>query len=119
MPMSRCALGEVDIVARDGGVLCFIEVKTRRRAGRFRPAGAVGRAKRRRLMRVAGRYLREIGWPCIRHRFDIVEVLLDRRRLVDLRYWRGAFGPVPPEPSSRFPSLPAVAESVGTEQARL
>ena len=102
----RCALGEVDIVAREGSTLCFIEVKTRRRTGRFRPAAAVGRAKQQRLVRVAGRYLREIGWPGVLHRFDIVEVLMSGRRVADIRHWRGAFDERSPDPASRFPDLP-------------
>jgi len=108
----RCPAGEVDIVAREGDVLCFVEVKTRRRAISSRPADAVGRAKRRRLVRTARRYLREIGRPGVRHRFDIVEILLDGRRVSDARHWRRAFTerrepygrplPAPPDAFERF-----------------
>ena len=83
--------GEIDIVAREGDVLCFVEVKTRRRAVHSRPADAVGRAKRRNLVRTAHRYLREIGRPDILYRHDIVEIVLEGRRVRDARYWRRAF----------------------------
>ena len=83
--------GEIDIVARDQGMLCFVEVKTRRRAWLSRPADAVRGAKRRNLIHTAHRYLRELTNPELPYRYDIVEALLDRWRLRELRYWRGAF----------------------------
>lgn len=87
----RTAQGEVDIVARAGTTLCFVEVKTRHRQVHARPADAVGREKRRRIMRAARRYRRELGWPAVPHRYDIVEIVLAGRRLEDVRYWPGAF----------------------------
>jgi len=104
-----CTQGEIDIVARDGDTLCFVEVKTRRRALHARPADAVGRAKRGRIMSAAHRYLREIGSPRIVYRFDIAEVLLDGYRLTDVRYWRNAFTEEPQPFGARFPSLPGAA----------
>ena len=83
--------GEIDIVARDRDMLCFVEVKTRHRAIHSRPADAVGRDKKRRIARTAHRYLKEIGRPPLAYRFDIVEVLLENRWLRDLRYWPNAF----------------------------
>ena len=82
--------GELDIVAREDGVLCFIEVKTRHRLGRARPGAAVGTEKRHNLVRTAHQYLREIGRPPIPYRYDILEVILDSR-LRDIRYHRNAF----------------------------
>ncbi len=65
---------ELDLIARDGEVLVFVEVKTRSATARLRPASAVGPAKQRALSRAALRYLarRRIA-PCP-FRFDIVEV---------------------------------------------
>lgn len=83
--------GEMDMVARDDLMLCFVEVKTRHRALNSRPADAVRSAKRRRIVRTAHRYLREIGHPQIAYRFDIVEVVFDGRRLRTVRYLRNAF----------------------------
>ena len=82
---------EIDLVARDLDVLCFVEVKTRHRAGRFRPAAAVDAEKQRHLIRAAAQYLREIGRPPVVRRFDIVEVILAGRRLREVRYWPAAF----------------------------
>ncbi len=63
--------GEIDLVARDGDTLCFLEVKARS-SGTYGPAiAAVGAAKQRRLSRAAALYLlghRHTG-PC---RFDVL-----------------------------------------------
>lgn len=82
--------GELDIIARENGILCFIEVKTRHRLGLARPGAAVGAAKRQNLVHTAHQYLREIGRPLIPYRYDIIEVIHDSR-LRDIRYNRNAF----------------------------
>lgn len=81
---------EIDIVARDGAILCFIEVKTRRNP-LFRPASAVGREKRRHLVKAARHYLRELHFPGLVRRFDIIEVVRRDRSWSELRHWPGAF----------------------------
>ena len=87
----RTRRGEIDLVAREGTTLCFVEVKTRRRPFRGRPSDAVGRAKQKRIIRAAARYRREIHRPPVVYRYDVVEVILEGRRIADIRYWRGAF----------------------------
>src|SRR4051812_7990380 len=52
----RTPLGEVDLVARDGDVLVFVEVKARRQG---QPAEAVTPEKQRRLTLAALRFLKE------------------------------------------------------------
>lgn len=86
-----CKKGELDIVAREGIVLCFVEVKTRRRIGISRPADAVGHHKKKQIIRTAANYLAEINNPGIVYRYDIVEVVLNGRRKQEIRYWRHAF----------------------------
>ena len=81
------------MIARDGGVLCFVEVKARRHSTRTRPADAVTATKKAALARTASRYLRELGSPPMAYRFDVVEVVFHRdgRRLRDIRYWPAEF----------------------------
>jgi len=70
----RARMGEIDLVALDGDVVVFVEVKTRTNDGFGRPAEAVTRVKRSRLTRTAALFLARSGWgdrPC---RFDVVEV---------------------------------------------
>ncbi len=82
---------EIDIVARDGEVLCFVEVKARKPSERSRPADAVTAKKRFRLVRAARHYLRQLENPPIAYRFDIVEVVMTRWRLLELRHWPDEF----------------------------
>lgn len=72
----RTRVGEIDIVARDGGVLVFVEVKTRRSTAFGTPLEAVTFTKRRRLCAMAGEYLarQARGARC---RFDVVAVSLN------------------------------------------
>jgi putative endonuclease len=86
----RVRSGELDIVARDGPVLVFVEVKTRtgRRFGGA--AEAVTFTKQRRIGRLAREYLlrhRLSDCPC---RFDVVAVHLDTGAPV-VEVFRGAF----------------------------
>lgn len=87
----RNRLGEIDIVALQGGVLVFIEVKTRRR-GRFgTPVDAVGPRKRRKLVTLARAFLKRRGLGEERVRFDVVSVGLEPGHPVHIEIYRGAF----------------------------
>jgi putative endonuclease len=50
----RCSQGEIDLVARDGDELVFVEVKTRSSLGYGHPLEAITVAKLARLRRLAG-----------------------------------------------------------------
>jgi len=79
--------GEIDIVARDGEVLVFIEVKSRAGEDFGRPIDAVDRRKRLRIVRGAMAWLRMLDFPEVVFRFDVVEVLADR----EVRHIENAF----------------------------
>lgn len=66
---------ELDIVARRGRDLVFVEVKTRAGEAFGRPSSAVDRRKRHALCRAAATFLRRSGYPDMFYRFDIVEVV--------------------------------------------
>jgi len=66
---------EIDLIARDGEVLVFIEVKMRRSEDFGPPASAVNPAKRRALSQAALRYLKRLPSRPAYWRFDIVEVI--------------------------------------------
>lgn len=68
-----CPLGEIDLIAHDGEVLVFVEVKARRSARFGAPAEAVHARKQRQILRVAEAYMRErrLRGPC---RVDVVAV---------------------------------------------
>ncbi len=69
----RTRLGEIDIVARDGDVLAFVEVKARSTPGFGGAEGAVGPAKRRRIVAAAKAFLAATGCE-LASRFDVVAI---------------------------------------------
>lgn len=66
--------GEVDIVARRGPTLAFVEVKTRRSAAYGTPAEAVTIRKQRRIRMLAAGLLAEGIGRAREIRFDVIEV---------------------------------------------
>jgi putative endonuclease len=87
----RCRQGEIDIVARDGDVLVFCEVKTRRGDGYGTPAEAVVATKARRLRRLAAQWLADHPVRPAEVRFDVISVLPQRRGPARVEHTRGAF----------------------------
>jgi putative endonuclease len=86
----RCAEGEIDIVADDGGTLVVCEVKTRSGPAFGDPAEAVDRAKAARLRRLALRWMAAHGTGWRDLRFDVVTVVRGPDGVV-VRHLRGAF----------------------------
>lgn len=83
--------GEVDLVARDGETLVFVEVKARSSEEFGSGVEAVTLPKRRRIIRGALRFMARWGKE-VSCRFDIVEVRLDNQgRPVSFRHLKGAF----------------------------
>lgn len=69
---------EIDIIARYGAYICFVEVKTRRSSEAVkygRPAAAVSYTKQKRLISAAEQYLRQ-NPGCGQPRMDVIEVYL-------------------------------------------
>ncbi len=83
--------GEVDIVARHRDVLTFVEVKSRTSTAFGRPADAVGPDKQRLIQRGALDWLRLLGNPRIKFRFDIAEVILTEGELPRVHIIENAF----------------------------
>jgi putative endonuclease len=69
-------LGEIDIIARKGKTLAFIEVKTRRSLAFGSPAEAVGARKQHQIIKAAKWYLATGRGQGLQPRFDVVAVLL-------------------------------------------
>ena len=80
---------EIDIVARRGGALHLVEVKSRSRVDAWAPLEAVGPRKRARLIRAARALLRSPRWREHVISFDVAEVWLWPWPRV--RYWMDAF----------------------------
>jgi putative endonuclease len=81
IPVGRNSRGvmvnaELDLVAYDGEVLCFIEVKTRASDWFASPEANVDLRKQRQISRAARSYRRLFGLSAIEWRYDVVTVLL-------------------------------------------
>ena len=87
----RSERGEIDLVFRDHDCLVFIEVKTRSSEEWTRPAAAVDATRRWRLTRCGLDYLHLLKNPPIKVRFDIVEVLLEKSAVREIRHLPNSF----------------------------
>jgi putative endonuclease len=75
----RCLEGEIDIVARDGDTLVFVEVRTRTGRGFGTPEESITPAKMARLRAAAARYGESrLGLP-ESWRIDVIAIEMDRR----------------------------------------
>ncbi len=83
----RDRFGEIDLIARDGNTLVFIEVKYRKNASSGHPEEAVGISKQRTISKVAQHYMLYKKYPLSTSvRFDVVAIEGE-----DIRWHRNAF----------------------------
>lgn len=73
----RKPYGEVDIIARDGGAMVFVEVKTRRSSGFGAAFEAVDDRKQRQIFWIAMKCLQSRGLSEAPVRFDVIALRLD------------------------------------------
>ncbi len=83
---------EIDIIARENGIVVFVEVKTRASTSFGRPEEMVDRRKQRLLIDAAMAFMRSVGhdWEI---RFDIIAILGEPGRLEEIIHFRDAFFP--------------------------
>lgn len=79
----RRPTGEIDIIARQGGKLLFVEVKRRSSLRYGRPAEAVDRQKQAHILRTAQLYLQERHLRDVPLRFDVIEELPGELRHIE------------------------------------
>ena len=79
----RCRIGEIDLIAKEGETLVFVEVKYRRNDKMGDPKEAVDRKKQEKISMTASYYLmRECGRMDIPCRFDVAAVLGEQIEVV-------------------------------------
>ena len=83
--------GEVDIVARHGKLLLFVEVKTRQWDTRIRPLDAVDKGKQALIERGANAWLKRLGTRDLPWRFDVIEVYVKDGEKPRVNHVRDAF----------------------------
>jgi len=87
----RTRLGEIDIIAKDGRTICFIEVKARRSNFSGTPFEAVSRSKQIKLAKVALNYLKFKKIDDCPLRFDVVAVMRSRNTGDTIEILKNAF----------------------------
>lgn len=70
----RCPSGEIDLIAKDGQSIVFVEVRTRGSSTFGPPEGSVTGPKRNRIARAAQWYLKDRGLLGSPARFDVVAI---------------------------------------------
>ena len=73
-----CPLGEVDLIAKDGDTLVFIEIKTRKGKSLGYAKEAVNAKKQRQISKVALAYMKSNKCIGVKARFDVIAICLGR-----------------------------------------
>jgi putative endonuclease len=89
---SARARGDLDLVAWENDILCFIEVKTRTTRAVAPAEAAVDFEKKRMLRKMAHYYLRQLPERDVPVRFDILSIYFETGKSADFTLFRGAFG---------------------------
>jgi putative endonuclease len=87
----RRRTGEIDIIAKEGEVLVFIEVKTRSGWTYGSPAAAITPRKQRQISRTAQYFLAEQDLFNTPARFDVVTVIFGNDQLLEIELIADAF----------------------------
>ena len=84
-------IGEIDIIAKDGDTVAFVEVKTRSSYIFGTPAEAVNYKKQQKIIKTALKWMTDKNYEDD-IRFDVIEVLINETGAPDINYIKNAFG---------------------------
>lgn len=87
----RYPVGEIDIVAREGRTLCFIEVRATSSTAWGGPLASITDRKRCRIIRAATWYLQAHPTHLPEMRFDVIGLVWENREQPTVELVRGAF----------------------------
>ena len=87
----RTLFGEIDIIAEEGGDVCFVEVKTRCDDSHGDGLEAVHPFKQKQLIKLAEAYLQDHDMEDVYARFDVVAVFGDPNDKPRLEIIKNAF----------------------------
>ncbi len=85
----RTSIGEIDIIAKEKNILCFVEVKYRKDIDFGFPTEAVTKQKRKKITQLALCYIKEKRISLIPVRFDVVSILKEKELKCEII--KGAF----------------------------
>ncbi len=69
----KSKFGEIDIIARDGDIICFVEVKARQTNSFYKPEEAVNKIKQNRIKLAAKNYIKKLKKE-YSFRFDVLSI---------------------------------------------
>ncbi|ACM19853.1 protein of unknown function UPF0102 [Geotalea daltonii FRC-32] len=87
----RCKCGEIDIIARDGRTLVFVEVKTRKNTAFGVPQLAVTPFKQRQISKAALTWLAQKKMQDAAARFDVIAILQPDHAVPEIEHIKDAF----------------------------
>jgi putative endonuclease len=83
----RCRAGEVDLIAREGACLAFVEVRTRRPSAYGSPEESITAEKLGHMLAVAQTYVYEQGWEGD-WRLDVVAIQVGAKGPPSIEWYR-------------------------------
>jgi putative endonuclease len=83
--------GEIDLIAYEEDILCFIEVKTRSTDDFSTPLSAVDLRKQRQIIRTAKRYRKIFHLENVKFRYDVIGIVLNDKKAPKIEYFKGFF----------------------------
>lgn len=86
-----CKFGEIDIIAKEGKDLVFVEVKTRTNRKFGDPIESVHWNKQQQIIRVAQNYLAQLKNSEMQARFDVISILYPLTDRMQIEVIRNAF----------------------------
>lgn len=81
--------GEIDLIAYDENILCFVEVKTRSSDKFASPLAAVDLRKQRQITRTARMYRKIFQLNDIKFRYDVVAIILQNEKPLKIDLFKG------------------------------
>ena len=87
----RAGHGEIDIIARLGKIVLFVEVKTRTSSDFAQPWESVGFRKRKHLKTAAKMYVQQQTRLEEEYRFDVVSILMKEGSPPEIEWIQNAF----------------------------
>jgi putative endonuclease len=91
----RGRYGELDLVARDGQTIVFVEVKTRASTAAGHPTESITLAKQKKITQSALEFLKRHRWLNQKARFDVISIIWPKGgEPPQLQHYINAFEPV-------------------------
>jgi putative endonuclease len=90
----RCRQGEIDIIAKDGSTLVFIEVKTKAQSAFGAPQAMVTPTKQKTITHVAMRYVQQHHVLNTALRFDVIGITFLPNGKPKVEHIPAAFNPI-------------------------